>query len=108
MLEVVVLPILLVKDMENDVPVVKGHPLTTAPAFLAEGLAPSEAGEPFDLFGNGPNLAVIPAGGHDEDVKSVDELAAVQNGRVEGQLLGGSFEGGLNQRSGGGRNGPVR
>ena len=65
MFKVVVLAGLFIKNVDDDVAVVKSYPATIAPTLLAKRLAPLELDEPFNLFGDRPNLSVVSTRHHD-------------------------------------------
>jgi hypothetical protein len=95
--EVVVLPSLLLKDVHDDIAVVQRHPATVTPALLAQRLATCELGQPLNLFGNSPDLAVVTPGNDDQGVERVNQLTAVENRRVQANLFGGTGNGRFQQ-----------
>lgn len=106
MLEVVVLPVLGVKDMNNDVAVVQGYPLPFGPTLFAQWGATPEANHPLDLLGNCSNLPIVSTRDNDEQVKGVNEFTAMQHHRLFCQLVGRPLEGHFGEGEGVGRYGP--
>lgn len=96
MFEVVVIASRLVKDVHDDVAVVKRNPLTRRPAFDVLRLhAQREFNEPLDLLGDSAHLAVGASRRHDQSVKRVHELAQIEYDGVLTQLLVGTTKGGV-------------
>jgi hypothetical protein len=92
-LEVVVLTVLGVKNVDDDVAVVERDPLTFGPPFFSKGVAAGETSDPLYLFGDGLDLAVVTTGEDHQEIKGVNELSAVQDHGLLGQLVGGALKG---------------
>ena len=96
-------PLLGVLDVHDDVAVVEQHPAAVALALAADRLVPLQAQRLLDRVDDGLDLALVVAGGDDEDVGDGQPVADVDQDDVGGELVGGGLRGG-----GGERRSPVR
>jgi hypothetical protein len=99
MLEVVVVTRLEIKDVNNDVTVIKGDPFSRRPTLHVSGFDPEcPVDASFNLLGNRTDLPVVSPRSDDEGVKGIHEFAQVQDHRIDAELLVGTFDDGVDYR----------
>ena len=87
-LQGVELPILVLQDVDDDVPIVHQHPVGVGETLTGPTLGPGTMHGLVDRVNDGVDVAFIRAGGQQEDVGQTESLGYVDSGEVLSLLIG--------------------